>query len=414
MDGGVHRKRDRCRLCDRPEVELAVPMRPTPIADAYVPPTEANRPQPLYPLDLYLCRACGHVQLLDIIDPELLFGTYIYSTGISLGLREHFRTEADMLVSRFSVPTGSLVVDIGSNDGTLLSFFQAHGMRVIGVDPAKEIARRATENGFETIAAFFTPEVGSKIREKYGEAQVITANNVFAHVDDLASVVRAIGALLAPSGVFVFEVSYLMDILDKILFDTIYHEHLCYHSVRPLSRFFRRHGIELFDVERIGSKGGSLRGFAQRIGGPRWETASLRNLLAVEQERGLHSPSAFAAFVAAIQARRHKLHHLLDEMDLDSRSLAGFGASATVTTLLYQFELEKRLAFLVDDNARRHGLLSPGCHLPVLSPQALHKRRPAGVVILAWNYAAPIMKRHASYRDQGGRFILPMPAPRVV
>jgi predicted TPR repeat methyltransferase len=204
-----------------------------------------------------------------VINPEILYGNYLYQTSISLGLVEHFRTYAEEVVRQVAPVPNALVLDIGSNDGSLLKAFKDHGLRVLGVDPAREIARKATESGVETIADFFTAKLAREIRKKHGPAAIITANNVFANIDHLADVAAGIRELLAQDGVFVFETSYLLDVLQKSLLETFFHEHLCYFSVRPLEAFFRRNGMELFDVKRVATKGGSIRGFAQLGGGPR-------------------------------------------------------------------------------------------------------------------------------------------------
>ena len=251
-------------MCESRRLELALPIRASPIGDAYVPATRLGRGQEIYPLDLYLCLDCGHVQNLDIVDPEILFRDYLFLTSASQGLVEHFRRYAGDVTSRFGLRSGSLIVEIGSNDGSLLRFFRDGGMRVLGVDPAREIARQATKAGVPTLPEFFTSAMAPSIRAEHGPAAVVAANNVFAHADDLADIVKGVRELLADDGVFVFEVSYLADIVDKFLFDTVYHEHVSYHSISPLARFFERLSMQLFDVRRIDSKGGSIRGFAQR------------------------------------------------------------------------------------------------------------------------------------------------------
>jgi SAM-dependent methyltransferase len=408
----VHRQT--CRLCDSSRVERAVPIRPSPIADAYVPASKRDQPQDHYPLDLYLCLDCGHVQLLDVVNPEVLFADYLYTTSISLGLVEHFRRYVDAVTQRFPSPAGALAVDIGSNDGTVLRFFKEKGYRVLGIDPAIEIAKRATESGLETLPEFFTRALGETLRQRYGPAAVITANNVFAHADDLAGMTEGIRALLAPDGVFIFEVSYLADIIDKMLFDTVYHEHLCYHSIKPFCLFFHRHGLELFDVERLPTKGGSIRGFVQHRGSPRPVAPIVGDLLAEEAKTGLDRLERYRQYTARIEQLKHDLFALLRPFKAGGQTLAGFGASATVTTLLHHFELGPWLDFLVDDNASRHGCYSPGYHLPVLDPRAMRERSAAAVVILAWQYAEPIMKKHQDYREHGGRFLLPLPAVKMI
>jgi len=227
------RRRNTCRLCGGHDQELAVHLEPMPSGDAYVPAGHLDQPQETYPLDLYLCHSCGHAQLLDVVDPEILYRNYLYTTSISLGLAEHFHRYADEVLSRVNPPAGSFVVDLGSNDGTLLKAFQSRGMRVLGVDPAREVARKATASGVETLPCFFTAELARTIRDERGPASIVTANNVFANIDNLVDMIEGIQTLLAPDGVFVFETSYLVDVFQKSLLETFFHEHLCYFSVKP-------------------------------------------------------------------------------------------------------------------------------------------------------------------------------------
>jgi hypothetical protein len=220
--------------------------------------------------------------------------------------------------------------------------------------------------------------------------------------------------LLAASGVFIFEVSYLADIVEKLLFDTVYHEHLCYHSVAPLDVFLARHGLELFDVQRLPSKGGSIRCFAQLPGGKHPRTESVSELLALEVQLGLAAPQIFQQFTARLQTIKQELLSLVRSRHGEGQTIAGYGASATVTTLISYFELWPYLSYLVDDNPARHGLFSPAYHLPVNPPETLSEQKPDCVLILAWQYAEPILKKNVRYVEQGGRFIRPLPTVQVI
>jgi len=405
--------RTTCRLCDSSRLELVVPYLPTPIADAYVSESNKAIQQELYPLDLYFCRDCSHLQLCDVVNPELLFRNYTYVTSVSLGLVEHFRQYAENIVSDFAIREGSLVVEIGSNDGSLLRFFKNKGMRVIGVDPALTIARNATENGIETLAVFFSMDIAKQLYSKHGTASVIAANNVFAHADNLGEISDGIRELLKDDGVFIFEVSNLADIVQKMLFDTIYHEHLSYHSVISLSSFFKRRGLDLFDVQGIPTKAGSIRGFVQKIGGPRQISESIEKQHALEIALGLDHPQVFREFAKKIDACRTNLTNLINEIMSQGKKIAGYGASATVTTLLYNLKLQNSISVLFDDNPVKHGTLSPGVHIPVVPSNEIYHRRPDYIIILAWNYADSIMKRHVRYLEEGGRFISPLPDVRI-
>lgn len=407
--------RTSCRLCESPQVELAVPIKASPIADVYLPAHRANETQELYPLDLYLCRTCGHVQLLDVVNPEILFGDYIYHTSASASLVEHFHRYADELHDRFLKSSSGLAVDIGSNDGTLLRFLKEKGAKVLGIDPATSIAEEATRSGVETLPIFFNSELARKLKKERGAATCITANNVFAHSDSLPDMADGIRELLAPDGVFTFEVSYLVDIIEKLLFDTVYHEHLCYHSIKPLRSFFAHHGLDLFDVTRLSNKGGSIRGYVQLAGGgSRPKAPIIDKLLALEEKMGLDSPNLFKDYTAKITGIKADLRGLLKELKNSGKTIAGYGASATATTLIYNFELGPYLSYLADDNPTRHGVVSPGLHLLVVPSKALYEKKPDYVVILAWQYAEPILKRNHAYREQGGHFILPLPQVKIL
>ncbi len=407
-------RRKTCRLCDGRKFDLVLRLAPVPPVDAYVPVEEIGKVQEAYPLDLYLCRACGHLQLLDIVDPTLLYGNYIYETASSLGLVEHFNRYGDELVEHLNLPNGALVVDIGSNDGTLLRSFRRKGMRVLGVDPARQIAQKATESGVETLAAFFTRDLSCQIKEKYGSVSLVTANNVFANIDDLVGFVEDVREMLLPDGVFVFEVFYLPDLIQNMAFDFIYHEHLDYHSVGPLESFFRRNGMELLSVQRVATKGGSLRCTVQRAGGPRAVSRSVRDMIAFEESIGIHRPDTFKVFGAKIEEIKGKLAQLLRDFRGEGKTLVGYGASATSTMLIYQLGLDGMLNSIVDDNPSRQNLFSPGCHIPVVSSSVIYDQKPDYVLVLAWRYLEAILQKHQKYLEQNGHFIVPLPELRII
>ena len=415
MSGAV-RRRTNCRLCGSANVALAFPLAPTPPANAFVSRNDTAARQETFPLDVFFCQDCTHVQLLDVVDPRLLFEHYVYVSGTSPSFVRHFEDYSDAVAELAALPRGALVVDIGSNDGTLLrSFEQRHGARVLGIDPARNLAEAATKAGIETLPEFFSALLAEQLSRERGKAAVITANNVFAHADDLSGVVDGVRSLLAPDGLFVFEVSYLLDVVGDILFDTIYHEHLAYHAVRPLIPFFERHGMELIEAARVPTHGGSLRGIVQLRGGPRRRGASVADALALEQKAGLERLSTYQALAARINALGQELGALLRDLKGRDKSIAGFGAPAKATTLMYHFGIGPQLVdFIVDDSPLKQGLFTPGMHIPVLSAQAISERRPDYLVILAWNFAKPIIEKNAGFRERGGRFIIPVPKVQVV
>lgn len=412
MANVIHRRSD-CRGCGSCDLELVFSLKPSPIGDAYVTPERVNVPQPSYPIDLFMCRQCGLAQIMDVIDPEILYGEYIYVTASSMGLREHFRSYADSVTDRCRLISGSLVVDIGSNDGTLLRRFQERGMNVLGVEPATHIAAHATASGIKSIDKFFTPDLARQMVAEHGHAKLVTANNVFANIDDLMSWVNAVNELLADNGVFVFESYYLADLVKNMVFDFIYHEHLSAFSVKPIQFLFERIGLELVAVERVPTKGGSLRYFVQRPGGALAKDGSVAELRTLEDNMGLYRKETFSAFADKINGLKKEMQKFLSQAKSEGKSIAGFGASITGTTLIYHFEIGEYLDYLVDDNLEKQGRFSPGLHLPVLPTSALYERKPDYVVALAWRFAEPFIKKNRAYLECGGCFVIPVPEFRV-
>jgi hypothetical protein len=411
---GVITRRDNCRLCGGRELSLALPLTPAPIIDDYVDADRLNEVQSTYPMDVYLCQGCGHAQLLDVVDPQVLYGKYIYETTSSPGLVNHFQQYAEAVMDRLKPASGSLVVDIGSNDGSLLRFFKDRGMRVLGVDPAVEIARRATESGIETLGTYFTPELASRIRKAWSPAKIITANNLFANVDDLDQLTNGFRQLLDWDGVLVIETFYMVDLMRNMVFDFLYHEHLNCYTVKPLASFFARHGLELIDVQRIPTKGGSMRLTVQLAGGPRPVSPSVAGFIQEEERIGVHSLDSFRQFSSRIDRAKNEVGALLRNITESGKSVAGFGASATTTCMIYHFGIGEALSFLVDDNPAKQNRFSPGLHIPVYKPEELYQRKPDYVVVFAWRFAEAILENHRAYLDQGGHFIVPLPELRVV
>lgn len=409
-----HHRRDHCQLCGGSALTLILSLAPTPPANAFVPESALNEPQERFPLDVFHCEDCHHTQLTDVVDPAVLFENYVYVSGTSPSFVRHFEEYANTVIDRFGPASGSLVVDIGSNDGTLLKFFKDEGHPVLGIDPAKEISAAATSQGIETLPEFFTPALASQIVERHGAASVVTANNVFAHADDLLSIAQGVERLLAPDGIFVFEVSYLVDVFEDVLFDTIYHEHMAYHAVGPLQQFFGRAGLELFAASRIPSHGGSLRGFVQRAGGPHSADGSVDELLGVERNLKLDSSETLKDFGARIDRLGNTFKAQLNELVTAGKSIAGYGAPAKATTLLYHFGIEPgTLQFIVDDSPLKQDLYSPGLHIPIVSQDVLLEQMPDVLVILAWNFADVIMEKNAAFREKGGQFLIPVPEVRL-
>lgn len=386
-----------CRLCDGTDFDLLVSFAPTPPGDQY--PTKPL-PQVCYPLDLIRCRGCGAAQLHDTVNPSLIYPEYLYTTSISKGLDEHFKAYAASVVERLKPHRYGNVIDIGSNDGTLLRAFAEYGFFVTGVDPAEKIAAAATAKGLPTHCGFFTEAFAQEIRDADGPADLITANHVFANVADLHDFTKGVKTLLARDGTFVFETGYWPAIVLNKLIDTIEHEHIHYFAVAPLTKFFARHGLALVAVETQPTKGGSLRGYVRHAGQPMMDT----------------SVQAFTAWEATIEKLLPKWPMQLWQLrqDICKRIAAkpsgarwvGYGAAVGSTLLLHHFQLGSVLSELWDDNESRWGRYSPGFHLPVVPPNASKADK---IVLLAWRYADGIMKQHPK---QAGKWLIPLPTLR--
>jgi SAM-dependent methyltransferase len=403
-------------MCDSDSLTKVVSLTPTPPGNDFLTKEELGRNEPVYPLDLYFCEVCHHVQLGHVVDPKILYQkNYSYVSSTSAHFVNHLKNYAEDMIKRFNLNSDDLVADIGSNDGTCLSFFKERGMSVVGVDPAIDIAERATENGIETVADFFGYDLAVGLCEKYGEAKYITSHNACAHIDDLFDVVKGVEHWLAEDGVFVLEVGYLLDVYRNTWFDTIYHEHVDYHTVAPFEKLFARVGMELIAVDRISPQGGSIRVMVQKQGGAIERDRSVDALIALEHELGLDRAETLHKFERKISQVRDKLQKLLASLKEDGKTIAGFGAPTKATTLMAHFGLDETLLdFIVDDNPLKQGLSTPITHIPVLSADELYERKPDYLLILAWNFAEPIMKMHQKYRDEVGQFILPMPDPEIV
>jgi len=319
------------------------------------------------------------------------------------------------MIERFSLSAGGLIADIGSNDGTCLRFFQEEGFEVLGIDPATDIARKASDGGIETIPEFFGFQKAQDLRSHRGPAALITSHNVLAHIDDLSDIIRGVEYWLDDDGLFVMEVGYLVDVYQKVWFDTIYHEHLDYHTLAPLLGFLGRHGLEVIEVERIAPQGGSIRVISQKKEGPYPVSASVNSLLELERSLKMDKPETFHDYNRQVNDVRDHLAKLLNDLKQGGHSIAGYGAPTKATTMLMHFGLSQEMIdFTVEDNPLKHGCFLPGAMIPILPADELYERRPDYVVILAWNFANSIMEKHKRYHEEGGRFILPMPEPKIV
>jgi SAM-dependent methyltransferase len=396
-----------------------VPLQPIPIATPNfampADPDLAREALKGVPLDIFQCADCGHLQVGQIGNPDLQYRDYVYTTSLSLGLPEHFKSYAGQVIDKYHPPAGSLVVEIGSNDGTLLRAFKGREYRVLGVDPARAIATAATAAGIDTIGDFFTEATGRDIAQRVGKAQLIIANNMIANVPDLQDYLRGIAHLLADDGVFIFETQYGADVIERNLLDTVYHEHISYFLVKPTVEFLARYGLQTIGVDRIATKGGSIRVSAQRKGGARAVAADVAQMIDQEQSKNAFATSYFTALSRDLQEIKREINARVDVVLAAGKTVGGYGVSVGTTALLPQFGLIDRLAFLVDDDPQKSRVLEgPGYRLPVIGPDELYTRNAGAVVIFAWRYADSILAKHQRFIAAGGEFIIPLPHVKIV
>ena len=406
-------RRQDCRLCHSTDLDLVVELTPTPPANALVSPADAGAPTVTFPLEVFLCRECGHAQLIEVVAASDLFGDYRYMTGASPSLVAYAEEYADAVVAAAGVGPGAKVLEIGSNDGTQLSAFARRGLRPLGVDPAARPVAVANERGIPSLLGFLGPDLRERLAAD-APFDLVVANNVMAHIDDLDAVVDVVADILADNGMLVLEVGYLGDVLARTLFDVIYHEHVDYHSVGPFVRFFERHGMTIVHVERSRMQGGSIRVHVRPRASAGRPSASVADLVAEERARGLDSPETFAAFTASIDRLRADVRDLVLPIAASGDRIWGYGAAAKATTLLYHFGVGEIIETVVDDNPVKQGLLTPGHHIPVVDPRQLYDARPEHVLVFAWNYIDHIRREHRAYLHGGGSLIVPLPALSVV
>lgn len=369
--------------------------------------------EPLYPLDIYFCPECGLVQLRDIVSPHILFKDYVYLTGMSQTMRQHFYHLALEVVNDFNLSNNDLVIDIGSNDGTLLKNFKQLSTKTLGIEPATNVALIAEREGIETVNDFFSVDVAKKIIEREGQAKVVIGTNIFAHINDLDELLQAIGNLLASDGVFIIEVPYLADLLSKTEFDTMYHEHLSYFSIRPLVILFKSYNMELVDVKRIPVHGGSIRCYVKKTPSPIKD--SVHKLFAIEEGLKLNSFNTYFEFSVRVRSIKLQLTSLLNRLKREENKIVGYGAAAKGNTLLNYCKIGADiLDYIVDSTPFKQGLYTPGMKIPVVPPNRMTEDKPDYVLLLAWNYLDEILKKEWKYRELGGKFIVPIPEPKII
>lgn len=405
------RKDSKCRICGSEQLKTVLKLSDTPLEDAYVTRDRFDIEQPVFPLELAECINCGYVFLPYIVYPEVSYSNYVYKSSVTVGLEEHYKEYVKSLISDYSILENELAIDIGSNDGLMLKAFRFYGLNPIGIEPAPSIARFSNSQGFLTYNSYFDADIKDVIVRSHGKARLITANYMFANVDDLKFFLRNVKELLGPDGIFVVQTGYHPDQFKGMMFDYIYHEHFSYFTLGVMKKLFDMAELEIIDAYRVSPKGGSLRVIAQLKGGKYSVSDRVDNLCLEESANG---GDLFGHLESNINLCRDKLLARLAEIKLSNKKIVGFGASHSTTTLIYHFGLAPYLDYLVDDNVAKHGTFSPGLHIPVYPFEKTLDNPPDYILILAWQHAESIKSRHPEYLLNGGSWIVPLPTLQII
>lgn len=411
----VYHRRETCRACGEKSLRLFLPLGNQPLANSFLKSSDEFAEELFFPLDTHFCESCSLVQIPDVVDPEVLFRHYLYVTGTSDTIAQHNRAYAQSVTDMLWLTGDDLVVEVASNDGSLLRCFQDFGVKTLGVDPATNVAAMARANGVETINEFFNLDTAKKIRAEYGPAKAVIGNNVLAHVDDTQNFLRGCKEVIGKEGLVIIEMPYLGDLLNRTEYDTIYHEHLCYFSVNSLMRLCESAGLVIVRMDHVPIHGGSLRMHAGHAEVHQNHSAKVLTWAEEEKIKGFTDFLRYEQLARSVEHSRNSLVELLKQLNAEGKTVAGYGAAAKGNTLLNYCQITTDLVpYLVDKNPLKQGMLTPGMHIPVLPVSTLLERQPDYLLILAWNFAEEIMRQQSEYKARGGKFIIPIPEATVV
>jgi 2-polyprenyl-3-methyl-5-hydroxy-6-metoxy-1,4-benzoquinol methylase len=406
---------DHCRFCENPLQHIFVDLGVSPLANSYLKPDQINRMEPFYPLRAYVCTQCYLVQVPVFQSSEAIFGEYAYFSSFSDSWLQHAKAYTGSMIERFGFDVGSQVIEIASNDGYLLQYFAKRGIPVLGIEPAKNVARAAQEAGIRTLVKFFGHQVAVELAQEGCYADLLIGNNVLAHVPDLNDFVRGMKVVLKPQGIITMEFPHLMRLMAENQFDTIYHEHFSYFSFMTVNRLFAQHGLTIFDVEELTTHGGSLRIYARHTEDRSRDICEhVEALLRREEEKGFNKLDLYLSFNQQVKSTKRSILDFLNRSKNAGKTLVGYGAPAKGNTLLNYCGIRTDyIEYTVDRSPHKQGHFLPGTHIPIYHPDKIKETRPDYVVILPWNLKDEIMHQMAHIRDWGGEFVTFIPEVRI-
>jgi 2-polyprenyl-3-methyl-5-hydroxy-6-metoxy-1,4-benzoquinol methylase len=408
-------RKTNCRMCKSNNIQKFLDLGFSALSDNFLITEQLEESESFFPLTVYLCSNCGLCQLGYVVPPKLMFNKdYPYDSSTTKTGRDHFTNMGIDICNEFNLKQNSFVIDVGSNSGVLLSAFKSKGMKVLGIEPSSKLANAAIEKGVDSIIEFFSNKLIKKILNEYGKVSVITGTNVFAHIDDLDDFMLTANSLLVEDGIIVIEAPYLLHLIENMEYDTIYHEHLSYLSVKPMVEFFKKFGFEIFDIKEQTIHGGTLRYFISRKN-KKEITQEVTNYLKIEDEKDLYSETKLNEFAHLVKNHRKMLLQLLNDLKKDGKKIVAISAPAKGNTLLNYCKIDSEiLDYVTERNPFKIGKFTPGMHIPVYPDKKLLEDQPDYALILAWNFADEIIQNNSKYQENGGKFIIPTPKPKIV
>lgn len=405
-----------CLNCDNKLKHTFADLGTSPLCEEFIKPEEINSGQQFYPLHAYVCDECFLVQVGEYVSPEEIYSDYRYFSSYSDSWLKHAWNYADMMVENFGINSDSFVVEIASNDGYLLQFFQDKNIPILGIEPSENVARAAINKGIPTEKLFFGKHTAEALHHKYRPADLILGNNVLAHVPEINDFIEGLTVMLKEDGIMTFEFPHLLQLVENNQFDTIYHEHFFYFSLVTVQSIFQQHGLKIFDVQELDTHGGSIRIFVTRYSNKDYEVSSnVDRIVALEKEKGFLNIDFYQLFDENIQQTKNDLLNLLIDLKKRGNTIAGYGAPGKGNTLLNYCGIRRDfIDFTVDRNPNKQGCLLPGSLIPVFHPDKLREAKPDYVFILPWNLKNEIMEQINYVRDWGGKFIIPIPKPVII